>query len=208
MERKELEEDINIAIANDNLNDFISLSKKFDNWEHYFEQDFEEYFIHIAIRNKAEQILKYMFDSKIVDINVKDRKKQTPLHLALEEGMCQVVQNILKYRNQEVEMCKDLEGNNELHKWVIFHSSCEDCLKYLSEYKSDKDKEKDSLNEYFISKNDKGNSPLHLSVVFENFSSFKLLVSGDYFNFNIYETGENNNSLLHLAAIAKDEVIY
>ena len=90
----ELEDNINVAIMKDDLKDFINCVSNLQDWKEYFVNDFEEYFIHAAIRNKASKILNYMFDQKI-DLNVKNGNFKTPLHLAIEEGMCEYINKII-----------------------------------------------------------------------------------------------------------------
>jgi ankyrin repeat protein len=196
-----LEENILIAIENDNLDAFVANINRFIDWDHHKIENSTEYFVHNAIRHKSVEILSYMLKSSRIDINVKDEKQQTPLHFAIKFGMCNIVEQIYSYYSKELELIEDWNGNTELHKWVIFHSNCESCLKILGKLKTVKHK-----NEYFAKKNSRGNSPLHLSIIYEMFSGFKLLLSNKYFEIDINDMGENNNNLLHFACIYKNSV--
>lgn len=49
MATNDLEEDILVAIEEDNIDDFITLTNKFKNWTNYLIKDEKEYFIHYAI---------------------------------------------------------------------------------------------------------------------------------------------------------------
>ncbi len=48
-----LEEDMMVAIQNDNKEEFINIIQEFKNWENYFLKDEEQYFIHYAISNNT-----------------------------------------------------------------------------------------------------------------------------------------------------------
>lgn len=195
-----LEENVLIAIEKDNIDGFISATTRFLDWEHHRIDKSTEYLVHNAIRHKATRILSYMLKTRI-DINVKDEKSQTPLHFAIKFGLCEVVENIYTYYSKELVLVEDWNGNTELHKWVIFHSNCENCLKILSKLKTLKNK-----TEYFVKRNSRGNSALHLSIIYEMFNAFKLLISNKYFEIDITDLGENNNNLLHFACIYKNTV--
>jgi ankyrin repeat protein len=197
-----LEENMLLAIEKDNVDAFIASTTRFLDWDRHRIDKSTEYLVHNAIRHKAVRILSYMLKTRI-DINVKDEKSQTPLHFAIKFGMCEVVENIYTYYSKELELVEDWNGNTELHKWVIFHSNCESCLKILGKLKTLKNK-----NEFFVKKNLRGNSPLHLSIIYEMLNAFKLLISNKYFEIDITELGENNNSLLHFACIYKNTVIF
>jgi len=90
-------------------------------------------YIDLTTVHKAIKILTYMLQSN-VNLNKKDSKEQTILHLALEDGFCEFVKLlILKY---PVEYCSgryyrklDCDGNNELFKCV--NHNCLNCLKHL-----------------------------------------------------------------------------
>lgn len=49
MATNDLEEDILVAIEEDNIDDFITLTNKFKNWNNYLIKDEKEYFIHYAL---------------------------------------------------------------------------------------------------------------------------------------------------------------
>jgi ankyrin repeat protein len=195
-----LEENILIAIEKDNVDSFIACTTRFLGWENHQIDKSPEYFIHNAIRHKAVKILSYMLKTRI-DINVKDEKSQSSLHFAIKYGMCDVVEKIYSYYSKELELVEDWNGNTELHKWVIFHSECESCLKILGKLKTLKNK-----TEYFVKKNNRENNPLHLSIIYEMFEGFKLLLSNKYFEIDLNELGENYNNLLHFASIYKNFV--
>ncbi len=122
---------------------------------------------------------------KLIDIN-----RQTPLHLAIILNKCKIVENILTYKNS---ITNDSEGNNELHIWV--ESECEICFNNLIN-KID--------NNYLQKKNNKSFNPLHLSIVLCKFEAFIKLIN---FGFNLDETDDDNNTLLHLSCIYGNLVI-
>jgi len=49
MATNDLEDDILVAIEEDNIYEFISLTNKFKNWTNYLIKDEKEYFIHYAL---------------------------------------------------------------------------------------------------------------------------------------------------------------
>jgi ankyrin repeat protein len=189
----DIEDNINVAIMNDDLDEFVNWSNKMSDWENYYIEDFEEYFLHSAIRNKSSKILRYMIN-KGVNLNLKDKEKKTALHLSLEEGLCEFVSFILSYK---VEFTSDQMGNNELHKWVTHHSNCQICFNLLV-------KDSPSFNYHFISKNLKGNSPLFQAVIDQDLVTTKFLISN--FPFDLNESGQEGNSLLHIAVVYKNQV--
>ena len=195
-----IEENILISIEKDSVDSFIASTTRFIGWESRKIDKSPEYFIHNAIRHKAMKIISYMLKTRI-DINVKDDKFQTPLHFAIKYGMCDVIEKIYSYYSKDLELSQDWNGNTELHKWVIFHSECESCLKILGKLKTLKNK-----TQYFVKKNKRDNNPLHLSIIYEMFKGFKLLLSNKYFEIDLNDLGENNNNLLHFASIYKNPV--
>ena len=56
----DIEDNINVAIMNDNVQEFVHWSKKMPDWDKYYINDFEEYFLNSAIRNKSAKVLQYM----------------------------------------------------------------------------------------------------------------------------------------------------
>lgn len=51
MSTNDLEEDILVAIEEDNINEFINLTNKFKDWTNYLIKEEKEYFIHYALSN-------------------------------------------------------------------------------------------------------------------------------------------------------------
>jgi hypothetical protein len=52
MSTNEFEEDILVAIEEDNIDEFIKLTNKFKNWISYLIKDENEYFIHYSLSKK------------------------------------------------------------------------------------------------------------------------------------------------------------
>lgn len=197
MESNELEKKINYIIANDNVEKFKELYIINHNLQNYFLTQSQENVIYVAIKNKAINILKHLFQNKI-NVNNKDKEGRTLLHLALEIGLCDIVESIFQnYSNDEIKLFKDNQGNNELHKWVIYHT-CDKCLSYLLDHSQAKS------SRYFSDKNIKDNSPLHQAVLENNLNAFRNLISNEYIKNNIIEKGEDGNTLLHFAAIHRN----
>jgi len=65
MATNDLEEDILVAIDEDNIDEFIALTNKFKNWTEYLIKDEKEYFIHYALsksnNNFFKKIIKFFF---------------------------------------------------------------------------------------------------------------------------------------------------
>lgn len=122
-----------------------------------------------------------------IDISKKDQYFQTPLHVALSVGDCEIVRKILADYKNIITITNDIEGNYELHKWVSH--SCEDCLLILKPY---------VLNNFSF-KNMKENNPLNQAIIENNFGAFKLLFEN--FEFNMSETAENEHDNLQLCCV-------
>jgi ankyrin repeat protein len=194
----EISHDFINFINNDDLHNFVALTSKLPNWDNLKFPQTNEFIIHKAVRIRANNITRYLIDNR-VNFNVKESEGKSVLHISLEESLCEMIQYILRNNLSDIEFSHDEHGDNELHKWIVFHSSCKDCLSSLGKFSKIK-------NEHFTNKNLKGNNPLHQSVIEENLSALKLLASGKYFNFDLNEQGENGNSLLHLACYFKNTV--
>lgn len=194
----EFSQDLTKYILNDDLDNLLILASKIPNWDKLKFCQSGEFIFHKCIRMRANKIIKFLIEKR-VNFNLKESEGKTVLHLGLEEGLCEVNQYILRNNPSDIEFSCDDFGDNELHKWVVYHSSCEDCLSSLGKFSLIK-------KEYFSNKNFKGNNCIHQCILEENLSALKLLASGKYFNFNLNEDGENGNSLLHLACYFKNTV--
>jgi ankyrin repeat protein len=190
---------IRASIELDDLERFCLIMGGHGNSETHDNDDGEK-LLNYAIKNRSERILHYLLNKK-QNLNFKDENNSTPLHLAIEQGMCEIVEKIIDYCIQGPELNSNSEGNTELHLWVLHHSNCENCLKKLYKIKKLR-----NLNDYFLKKNNRGYNALHTAVLTSSLNCVKHLISGKYFSFNIHDTDENKNSLLHLSVLSKDYV--
>jgi ankyrin repeat protein len=124
-----------------------------------------------------------------IDLNLKDEKLQSPLHISISIDLCSINTAILN--NEDYEFCADIDGNTEYHKWV--NSGCLICLYSLM---------KKNLN--YNLKNTKGNNPLHEAVIKNNQESLRLLLENC--QFDLEEKGEFNYNLIQLSCVYSDLV--
>jgi len=106
---------------------------------------------------KSTKIVNRMIDIHKLH-NQKDISLQTPLHIALVEGNCELVEKLLSIK--DIVYAQDSDGNNEYHKWVSHE--CEKCLKLLLTKKDIK----------FAHINKKGTSCLQTSIMEKKFSKY------------------------------------
>lgn len=125
-----------------------------------------------------------------IDLNLKDNELQSSLHISMSNDLCNI--NTAIINNQEYEYCRDIEGNNEYHKWV--NNGCLICLYALMKKNLD-----------YNVKNSKGNNPLHQAVIRNNQESLRLLLENC--QFDLEEKGEFDYNLIQLACVYSDLVI-
>lgn len=178
------------SIQEDNLSSFLNQVRQIKGCYNYrIEQEDNENVIRSLIKYKSMNILSHLFKLEMMTpIKWRDDEHRNLIHYALEEGSCLIVKEIFKY---EVEFNRDLNGNNELHKWVLSHWMCGNCLELIASYSK-------THSEYLTSRNKNKNNPLHLAVIDGNTTSCKMLIK--YFPFDLNENGEEDNTLLHFCA--------
>lgn len=101
-------EEILQVIENDNVESFIDYCNKYPNWKEYYLNDKDMYLPHYAACSlhsfkldfKARYVLKEMFKLSI-DINIRNKRNETILHISLEKGLCDVVKLVLASEQAE-----------------------------------------------------------------------------------------------------------
>jgi ankyrin repeat protein len=192
-------EDIIKDIDNDNAESFSENVSCLPDWQNCKLNPEKGMIINYIIKKKATKILKSQLDldgNKILHTRDEANLKNI-IHMAIEESCCDIIREFLS-REEDVEFTKDIEGNNELHKWVTFHFACEECLKYFQKYIK-------YHSEYLTDQNIKGNNPLHSAVIDGSLKVCQLLMK--YFHFDLNLPGESENTLLHLCARHNDIVL-
>lgn len=94
--------------------------------------------------------------------------------------------------NEEYNLSIDSDGNTEYHKWI--NHACLKCLNLLMNKKPEYNK-----------KNNKGNNPLHQTVIENNIEALTLLMENC--QINLEEKGENDMNIIQLACVYADVVI-
>lgn len=119
-----------------------------------------------------------------IDVNMCNQFNQTPLHVALNFGICEIVKLLLN--TGKILLANDYEKNNELHVWIGHH--CENCLTSLK---------KIVKREKILEKNIKNNNVVHQSIIDNNFSALRMLIEQfEFTDFN--EIGENEYNVMQL----------
>jgi len=143
---------------------------------------------------KAINVSKYIIDQcNEGELNKKDIAKQSILHLALGNSLCDISKMILA--KFSFKLSSDINQNTEFHKW-IYHS-CKECLVLLLQ--------KSGNSSRYKLRNSKKNSPLHLAVVENRIEAVKLFLQ--LCDFDLFEKGEEDMSLVELAIVYANEVL-
>lgn len=186
------EQEIIEYINDDNtylLNTFISEPKEF------FSQSLQSKHCHILeyiiIQNSMkllQSLLESNYSKEIMQIKI--GKAGSLLHVSFSDGNCKSIQLVINGFNK---MClsPDEDGNTELHKWLIYHSTCKQCLKALSI-------KFDLMNDYLTKPNKEGNNPFEIAAMNQNEQACSFMLQ--YFIFDYGHRDNNNETILHKIA--------
>lgn len=145
----------------------------------------------ILIRSNCVFIIQSLLQKhKAVFMSVKFENMTNILHIAIEEKKCALAKLIINNFSLK-NYSKDSNGNCELHKWVIYHSKCEKCLKALS-------KQSTELSAYLTEDNNNQINALELATSEGNESACQLLIK--YFTFDYGHMDKMNETILHKIA--------
>ena len=156
--------------------------------------------LHLSVKsdnfNCTKEIVNAYKNSGIVEIiNKTNKKKQTPLHIAVEIANLEIVQ-LLLHNNSKLYAVDD-ESSTVLHYAVQIKtiSKSEKISQFLLKHEIENPEPNQSLSTY---QDTKGYTPLHSAIACSNLKSMNVLLQYD-FAFNTSDL--DGNSILHLALL-------
>ncbi|XP_041006536.1 ankyrin repeat-containing protein ITN1-like isoform X2 [Juglans microcarpa x Juglans regia] len=122
--------------------------------------------LHLACAEGHTQVVKALLQANMDMCLVSDQEKRIPLHLAAMRGHVEVLKELLIAHPRSISLV-NLYGDNVLHLCVRYN--CLDSLKLLVESVNDED--------FVNSKDNDGNSILHLAVMLGQTKTIEYLLS-------------------------------
>ncbi|XP_041436447.1 ankyrin repeat and death domain-containing protein 1B isoform X2 [Xenopus laevis] len=141
--------------------------------------------LHFAAQNNKNDIVDYLIkDLQLQDLNILDKKKRRPFHLAAEKGHIRMITKLIEFELFSLE--KDTEGNSALH--LAAKNGHSNVLETLLE--TWQETETDEPNE-------SGETPFYLASEGGHIDCAKLLLNRGS---NINTTTNDGYGALHIAA--------
>ena len=85
--------------------------------------------LHLAISSLKDDVVLYLLEEKGFDVNIKNKQKESPLHIAIQNSSCAAM-TLLTY---ECDVnCQDIDGNTPLHIACSQESHSDQSLRCLS----------------------------------------------------------------------------